>query len=130
MISVSAIGAEKAMADFAARCLGDTSASAMTTAPASEPGEAATRPLIALPKTAADPAVDTFACEDGSVVRIGGKPTAPRAMVSLASGKALSLTPATASFGEKYTDGSTTLRVSGATAQLTTGNGSQLCTMR
>lgn len=131
MSSASADGAETAFADFAANCLGKTAPIApVIKVPAVEAGKALNKPLIVLPKTAAAPAVDSFACDDGSIIGIGGGLSARVASVSLASGRVLSLVPTAASFGDKYTDGTTTLRVSGATAQLTTPDGNQLCQMQ
>lgn len=133
MSIASANGAEAAIADFAANCLGDAPATApVTKVPAVEAGEGGKKPVIVLPKTVAAPAADSFACDDGSTIgiAIGGEPSARVASVSLASGQNLSLTATAASFGDKYTDGSTTLRVSGATAQLTTPDGNQLCRMQ
>ena len=131
MSSASADGAETAFADFAANCLGKAAPIVpVIRVPAVEVGKAPNKPLIVLPKTAAAPAGDSFACDDGSIIGIGGGPSARVASVSLASGRVLSLVPTAASFGDKYTDGTTTLRVSGATAQLTTPDGNQLCQMR
>lgn len=113
--TASADGAETAIADFAANCLGDAAAIA---------------PVIVLPRTVVEPATDTFACDDGATIGIGGDPSARVASVSLASGRVLSLIPTAASFGDKYTNGTTTLRISGANAQLTTPDGNQLCQMQ
>lgn len=133
MSIASADGAEAAIADFAANCLGDAAVTASAIeVPAVEAGEAANKPVIVRPKTAAAPAADSFACDDGSTISIaiGGEPSARVASVSLASGQNLALTATAAAFGDKYTDGSTTLRVSGANAQLTTPDGNQLCRMQ
>lgn len=129
----SADGAEAAIADFAAHCLGDVAVTApLIKAPAVEVGKSGKPPVIVVPKTAAAPAADSFGCDDGSTVSIpiGGEPTTRIASVSLVGGQKLSLAATAASFGDKYTDGSTTVRVSGAAAQLTTPAGNQLCRMR
>jgi hypothetical protein len=133
MSIASADGAETAIADFAARCLGDAAVTApLIKMPAVEVGKGGKQPVITLPKIVATTAADTFACDDGSSIGIpiGGDPSARVASLSLASGQHLSLTATAASFGDKYTDGSTTLRVSGATARLTTPAGNQLCRMQ
>lgn len=131
MTSASADGAETAFADFAANCLGKTVPIAPAIkVPAVEAGEAPNKPIVVLPKTAAAPAVASFACDDGSIIGIAGGPSARVASVSLASGRVLSLEPTAASFGDKYTDGTTTLRVSGSTARLTTPDGNQFCRLQ
>ena len=131
MSTASDNGAETAFADFAANCLGDAAVTApVIKVPAVEVAKGGKKAVIVLPKTVTAPAVDTFACDDGSIIGIGGGPSARVASVSLASGQNLSLTATAASFGDKYTDGSTTLRVSGANAQLTTPDGNQLCRMQ
>jgi hypothetical protein len=130
MSVASSDGADTAIADFSAHCLDNSVATAPTKVPALVVEKVAKQPLIVMPKTAAAPATDSFACEDGSSVAIGGGTDFRVARVALFGGPVLSLTATTASFGDKYTDGTTTLRVSGANAQLTTSEGNLRCELQ
>lgn len=125
----SAEGAGTAIAGFKANCLDDAVATAVPAVKVPVLDIPATAPGVVVPRPAAT-SKPGYLCDDGSMIGItfGGGSAARVANVSLASGQTLALAAIAATFGEKYSDGSTTLRVSGANAQLTTSDGNRLCT--
>lgn len=104
-------------------------------------GSTETKPLVELEATAPTPLIKVdlgsppsppgirYHCDDGSslsvVVETVGAMTVAR--LALASGEPISLAQVQSPFGEKYTDGKTTLRVSAGIIQVADGSSSQFC---
>lgn len=127
--TATADGAAEAFDAFAAACLDDDAAPtpAIRAPVATGDGASAGPAAVAAPNPQSSGTA--FACDDGSTlsIAVSGAPASRLAVVALGQGKSLSLTAVAAAFGEKFTNGSNTLRLSGATAQLTLNGASRIC---